>query len=401
MLRYDVIIIGAGIVGLATALKLLEANPSLKVCILEKEKDIAQHQTGHNSGVIHSGIYYKPGSLKAENCKLGYQMLLAFVRKHDIPFELCGKVVVATEANQLEALENIHKRGVGNGLEGIKKITKEEVKEYEPHVQSVAGLFVPQTGIVDYKAVSRKYLELILAVGGELKTEEKVSKIELADGEVRVTSNNYVLSTKQLINCAGLYADKLAQMTGQADDLSIIPFRGEYFLIKTEKEYLVKNLIYPVPNPAFPFLGVHFTRMIGGGLEAGPNAVLAFKREGYKKSDFDFAEFMDILKFPGFYKIIGKYWREGWDEMYRSMSKKAFTSSLQQLVPEITEDDLIPGGAGVRAQACDKQGNLLDDFKILEKPGVINVCNAPSPAATSSLSIGKTIADLVLKNRSR
>lgn len=399
MIRYDVIIIGAGIVGLATALKLLEASPDLKVCILEKEKEIAQHQTGHNSGVIHSGIYYKPGSLKAENCKLGYELLIDFATKHNIPFELCGKVIVATEDHQLPGLENIYKRGVGNELAGIKKLTKEEVKEHEPHVSSVGGIFVPQTGIIDYKAVSKKYLELIISEGGELKTEEKVSSIQLNKGDVLVTTNNFALTTKQLINCSGLYADKIAQMTGQAHDLAIIPFRGEYYMIKPEKQYLVKNLVYPVPNPAFPFLGVHFTRMIGGGLEAGPNAVLAFKREGYKKSDFDFSDVWDILKFPGFYKIIAKYWKEGMDEMHRSLSKRAFTESLQQLVPEITEQDLIPGGAGVRAQACDRKGNLLDDFKILEGPGVINVCNAPSPAATSSLSIGKTIADIVIKNR--
>jgi len=400
MQRYDVIVIGAGIVGLATALQLLEKNPKLKVCILEKENEIAQHQTGHNSGVIHSGIYYKPGSLKAENCIQGYDLLVNFAKKYNIPFELCGKVIVATKEEELAALENIYKRGVGNGLVGIKKLSAEQTKEYEPHVKAVAGVFVPQTGIIDYTAVSKQYLKLIELGGGELKTGEKVLGIKETPDTIYVNTSNFNLSTKQLVNCSGLYADKIAQMTGQANDMSIIPFRGEYFFIKPEKEYLIKTLVYPVPNPEFPFLGVHFTRMIHGGLEAGPNAVLAFKREGYKKSDFDWKEFMDILKFPGFYKIIFKYWKEGLEEIYRSMSKSAFTQALQNLVPEINEDDLIPGGAGVRAQACSSEGKLLDDFLILEKPGIINVCNAPSPAATASLSIGKTIAEMVLKNQS-
>lgn len=399
MQRFDVIIVGAGIVGLATALQLLEKNPKLKLCILEKENEIAQHQTGHNSGVIHSGIYYKPGSLKAENCKRGYDMLIDFARKHDIPFDLCGKIIVATKPEELPALENIFKRGLGNELQGIKKLTPEEVKSYEPHVNAVAGVFVPQTGIIDYKQVSKQYLSLIESSGGEIKTGEKVVSIQEKTDEIIVNTTNFNLTTKQLVNCSGLYADKIAQMTGQAYDMSIIPFRGEYFFIKPEKHYLINNLVYPVPNPEFPFLGVHFTRMIQGGLEAGPNAVLAFKREGYKKTDFDRKEFMDILKFPGFYKIIFKYWKEGLEEIYRSMSKSAFTQALQNLVPEINEDDLIPGGAGVRAQACSSAGNLIDDFLILEKPGIINVCNAPSPAATASLSIGKTIAEMVLKNQ--
>lgn len=399
MQRFDVIIVGAGIVGLATALQLLEKNPKLKLCILEKENEIAQHQTGHNSGVIHSGIYYKPGSLKAENCKRGYDMLIDFAKKHDIPFDLCGKIIVATKPEELPALENIFKRGVGNELQGIKKLTPEEVKSYEPHVNAVAGVFVPQTGIIDYKQVSKQYLSLIESSGGEIKTGEKVLSIQEKTDEIIVNTTNFNLTTKQLVNCSGLYADKIAQMTGQANDMSIIPFRGEYFFIKPEKHYLINNLVYPVPNPEFPFLGVHFTRMIQGGLEAGPNAVLAFKREGYKKTDFDRKEFMDILKFPGFYKIIFKYWKEGLEEIYRSMSKSAFTQALQNLVPEINEEDLIPGGAGVRAQACSSAGNLIDDFLILEKPGIINVCNAPSPAATASLSIGKTIAEMVFKNQ--
>lgn len=399
MQRFDVIIVGAGIVGLATALQLLEKNPKLKLCILEKENEIAQHQTGHNSGVIHSGIYYKPGSLKAENCKRGYDMLIDFAKKHDIPFDLCGKIIVATKPEELPALENIFKRGVGNELQGIKKLTPEEVKSYEPHVNAVAGVFVPQTGIIDYKQVSKQYLSLIESSGGEIKTGEKVLSIQEKTDEIIVNTTNFNLKTKQLVNCSGLYADKIAQMTGQANDMSIIPFRGEYFFIKPEKHYLINNLVYPVPNPEFPFLGVHFTRMIQGGLEAGPNAVLAFKREGYKKTDFDRKEFMDILKFPGFYKIIFKYWKEGLEEIYRSMSKSAFTQALQNLVPEINEEDLIPGGAGVRAQACSSAGNLIDDFLILEKPGIINVCNAPSPAATASLSIGKTIAEMVFKNQ--
>lgn len=398
-MQYDVIVIGGGIVGLASAYRILEQNPATSLCLLEKEDDVARHQTGHNSGVIHSGIYYKPGSLKAQNCIRGYQQLLEFAQQHNIPHEICGKVIVAAKTSELQALDNIYNRGIDNGLTGIQKLKPQEVNEIEPHVRSVAGILVPQTGIIDYVMMAGKLRELIENKGGSIFTGEKVESIK-TEGEcttIRTSSNEY--QTRFVINCAGLYSDKIAQMTGQAEDLQIIPFRGEYFFIKPEKAHLVKNLIYPVPNPNFPFLGVHFTRMIHGGLEAGPNAVLAFKREGYKKSDIDLKELWEILKFPGFHKIMLKYWKEGLEEIYRSWSKAAFTRALQQLVPEIESDDLIPGGSGVRAQACDTSGNLSDDFLIYEHDNMLNICNAPSPAATSSLSIGATIAASYFKKQ--
>ncbi len=400
-MQYDVIVIGGGIVGLASAYRILEQNPATSLCLLEKENEVAKHQTGHNSGVIHSGIYYKPGSLKAQNCIKGYQQLLEFAQQHNIPHEICGKVIVATKTSELQALDNIYNRGIDNGLTGIQKLQPYEVNEIEPHVRSVAGILVPQTGIIDYVKMAAKLRELIENKGGSIFTGEKVESIK-TEGEfttIRTTNNEY--QTRFVINCAGLYSDKIAQMTGQAENLQIIPFRGEYFFIKPEKAHLVKNLIYPVPNPNFPFLGVHFTRMIHGGLEAGPNAVLAFKREGYKKSDFDLKELWEILKFPGFHKIMLKYWKEGLEEMYRSWSKAAFTRALQQLIPEIESDDLISGGSGVRAQACDTSGNLSDDFLIYEHDNILNICNAPSPAATSSLSIGATIAASYFKKLTR
>lgn len=390
-MKYDVIIIGSGIVGLATALKIKQSYPSLRLLILEKEKDISLHQTGNNSGVIHSGLYYKPGSLKAINCVQGYHQLIAFCENEDIPYELCGKIVVATSVEEVPLLETLYTRGVQNGLEGIKRLTKEGVQEYEPYVNGLGGLHVPQTGIVNYKQVSRHFLLNVQKLNGEIAFGEKVVNVKRAGHTIDVVTENRSFQTSLLINCAGLYSDKLARMTGVKTDFKIIPFRGEYYEIKKEKQYLVKNLIYPVPDPNFPFLGVHFTRMIGGGIEAGPNAVLAFRREGYTRTAIDFKEFSETLAWPGFQKVVYKYWRTGLGEMYRSWSKAAFTEALQKLLPDIQEDDLRTGGAGVRAQACDRNGGLIDDFLILEEEGIINVCNAPSPAATSSLAIGDTI----------
>lgn len=397
-MQYDVTIIGGGIVGLASAYRILQENPATSLCLLEKEDVVAKHQTGHNSGVIHSGIYYKPGSLKAQNCIKGYQQLLEFAQQHNIPHEICGKVIVATKTSELQALDSIYKRGIENCLNGIRKLQPKEVNEIEPHVRSVAGILVPQTGIIDYVMMAGKLKELIENKGGKILTGEKVASIHTKSESTIIRTNTNEFATRFVINCAGLYSDKIAQMTGQAENLQILPFRGEYFFVKPDKAYLVKNLIYPVPNPNFPFLGVHFTRMIHGGLEAGPNAVLAFKREGYKKSDIDFKELWEILKFPGFHKIMLKYWKEGLEEMYRSWSKAAFTKALQQLIPEIESDDLVPGGAGVRAQTCDSEGNLSDDFLIFDKGRTLNICNAPSPAATSSLSIGSSIAASYFKN---
>lgn len=397
-MTYDVIVIGGGIVGLATALKVKQGNPNLKLLIIEKENKVAQHQTGHNSGVIHSGLYYKPGSLKATNCIRGYDMLLDFCRQEDIKHDLCGKIVVATRPEQISILDGLFERGKQNRLDGFKMLNPEQLKEYEPHVKGLKGFFVPQTGIIDYTEVCEKYLENTRELGGEIVFGQKVTGIKSQGGISVVNTDGGSYETRLVVNCAGLYSDKVGQMTDErAERLRITPFRGEYFELKPEKQHLVKNLIYPVPDPNFPFLGVHFTRMIHGGVEAGPNAVLAFAREGYKKTDINLAELLETLTWRGFRKVAAKYWRTGFGEMYRSFSKAAFTKALQELIPEIQEDDLIPGGAGVRAQACDYDGGLLDDFAIFENERAVNVCNAPSPAATSSLSIGQTVSELVLK----
>jgi L-2-hydroxyglutarate oxidase len=395
---YDVVVVGGGIVGLATAFKIKESRPDFKVLLLEKENAVAAHQTGHNSGVIHSGLYYKPNSLKATNCIEGYKMLVDFAQKEEIPYDLCGKIVVATRPKQIPILEDLYKRGAANGLSGFKMLDKDQLKEYEPHVNGIKGFFVPQTGIINYTAVCQKYAQKVQVLGGEIQFGEKVIEIKNSGSVSTIVTEKNYYQTKLVVNCAGLYSDKVAQMTQNEDiHLRIVPFRGEYFELKPNKQYLVKNLIYPVPDPNFPFLGVHFTRMIGGGVEAGPNAVLAFRREGYKKLDINARELWETLAWPGFQKVAAKYWQTGLGEMYRSFSKAAFTKALQELIPDIRADDLVPGGAGVRAQACDRDGGLLDDFSIIERPNAINVCNAPSPAATSSLSIGKAVAELVIK----
>ncbi len=397
-MQSDIIIIGGGIVGLASALKIKEANPNLKITILEKEAEVAKHQTGNNSGVIHSGLYYKPGSLKATNCINGYHMLIDFCEAENIPYELTGKVVVATKTEQIPLLNNLYERGQQNKLDGIRKLSAAEVKEYEPYVKCVEGMWVPQTGIVDYKVVSQKIAEKLASQGVEIKFSTKVTGIAKGNTINIVTTDQGAYEAKLVINCAGLYSDKVAQMSqNEPIDVRIVPFRGEYFKIKPEKHYLVKNLIYPVPDPNFPFLGVHFTRMMRGGIEAGPNAVLAFQREGYKKSQINLKELFETLSWPGFQKVAVKYWETGMGEMYRSFSKAAFTKALQELIPEIQESDLIEGGAGVRAQACDRSGGLLDDFSIIEDAMTINILNAPSPAATSSLSIGKSVAEMAAK----
>lgn len=397
-MRYDVVVIGGGIVGLATALNLKKTNPRLRLLLLDKEEKLAAHQTGHNSGVIHSGLYYKPGSLKARNCIEGYHMLLDFCNENEIAHELCGKIVVATSKEQIPILDGLFERGIQNGLTGLEKLNVEQMKEIEPHVAGISGIKVPQTGIINYTQVSEKYAENIKKLDGEIKLGEKVSSISEINGVSTVVTNKGSYETTLVINCAGLYSDKVAQLTEKEKlKLRIIPFRGEYYELKPEKHYLVKHLIYPVPDPNFPFLGVHFTRMVGGGIEAGPNAVLAFKREGYTKLGIDFKEFGETLAWPGFRKVAAKYWKTGMGEYYRSFSKAAFTKALQGLIPEIQMDDLIPGGAGVRAQACDYDGGLVDDFAILENSQAINVCNAPSPAATSSLAIGKTVSEMALK----
>lgn len=393
---HDVVIIGGGIVGLATAWRLVEQQPSLKVCVLEKEKEVASHQTGHNSGVIHSGIYYRPGTLRARNCIEGYHDLLTFAAEHNIAHDICGKVIVATREQERPQLEKFLGHGLQNGLTGIRKISPAEAREKEPHINVVEALWVPQTGIIDYVAVAKTYVRLIEAQGSEVHTNCPVINIIRQENEVTAETPTAVFTAKILVNCAGLYSDRVAAMTGQdISDIRILPFRGEYYQLKPEKQYLVNNLIYPVPNPDFPFLGVHYTRMIHGGIEAGPNAVLAFRREGYSRWDFHAGEFFETIGYPGFRKMAQKQWRYGLDELYRSYSKAAFVRALQHLIPSVTADDLERGGAGVRAMACNAQGQLSDEFLIFEDKNVVNVCNAPSPAATASLAIGKTIAGKV------
>ncbi|MBD0403817.1 L-2-hydroxyglutarate oxidase [Flammeovirga sp. OC4] len=395
---YDVIIVGAGIVGMASALKIKQQSPELKVLVLEKEGDVAQHQTGHNSGVIHSGLYYKPGSHKALNCIDGYNQLIKFCDEEGVKYDLCGKVVVATDQKELDNLNTLYERGVANGLKNLKRLSASEIKDYEPYCNGIAGLYVPQTGIIDYTEVTKKYQEVFEErYGGEVKFRNKVEDIRLGSIGVEVTTNRDVYRSHLVVNCAGLYSDRVAQLALKQLDVRIIPFRGEYYEIKPNKHYLVKNLIYPVPDPAFPFLGVHFTRMIHGGVEAGPNAVLAYRREGYKKTDVNVGELFESLTWKGFIKVASKYWPTGLGEVYRSYSKAAFTKALQRLLPDLKESDLKVGGSGVRAQACDKNGGLIDDFLFVEEDRMINVLNAPSPAATSSLAIGDTIASKVLK----
>jgi (S)-2-hydroxyglutarate dehydrogenase len=396
-MKKDVIIIGGGIVGLATAWRLLEARPDLSIAVLEKEQDIAAHQTGHNSGVIHSGIYYRPGTLRARNCREGYTELLQFCQKHEIAHEICGKVIVATRPEELPQLDKIMDHGRRNGLSGIRRIGPEETLEKEPHVQALESIWVPQAGIIKYRRVAETYVKLLRAGGAEVRTGFRVVNILRKGGEIIAQSEKEEVRGRILVNCAGLYSDKVAQMTGQnLDGIQILPFRGEYYVLKKEKQYLVNNLIYPTPNPNFPFLGVHFTRMIEGGIEAGPNAVLAFRREGYSRWDWQVGELMETLAHPGFRQLAVKHWREGMDEMQRSFFKSAFVKALQKLVPAVQADDLERGGAGVRAMACDRDGKLVDEFLILENDRVVNVCSAPSPAATASLAIGKTIAERTL-----
>jgi len=390
----EIVIIGAGIVGLSTAYQLNNLKPSWDIKIIEKESEVASHQTGHNSGVIHSGIYYKPGSLKAKNCIRGYHFLIDFCKRKGIPFEICGKIIVALNDGQLDALDKLYQRGIENGLEDLEFINSNQIKEIEPHCTGIKGIKVPQTGIVAYKKVTEE-MRKDLDVLGNVQFYFNEEVVSFDDSYVQTT--NQRIDADLVINCAGLYCDKIASLAGEKLDVRIIPFRGEYYTISPKKAHLVKNLIYPVPDSNFPFLGVHFTRRITGEIEAGPNAVFAFKREGYKKTDFSLSETFQSLFWRGFQKVAFKYWKTGLGEFYRSFSKTAFTKALQKLVPEIQKDDLEIAPSGVRAQACDRNGNLIDDFYIQESDKFIHVLNAPSPAATSSLSIGLTIAEKVVQ----
>lgn len=388
---YDFIIIGSGIVGLSVGMTLAQQHPNFRIAILEKEGSLAYHQTGHNSGVIHSGIYYKPGSFKAKFCREGRDSMVQFCQEHNIAHDICGKVIIATQPQELPLLDNLCQRGVENGIK-VAKLNAEEVKDIEPHVSCLAGIKVFSTGIVDYKQVCQKYAELFKIQGGEIHFNTKVEQISDTTEGTAIETKNGNFQTRFLINCAGLYSDRISKLSGVDPQAQIIPFRGEYYELKPEKRYLVKHLIYPVPNPNFPFLGVHFTRMIDHNIHAGPNAVLSFKREGYRKTDFDFQDFAEVMTYPAFWKLAAKHADEGLREIVRSLSKAAFVRSLQRLIPEIQAEDLVVSAAGVRAQALREDGQLVDDFLIVKGHNSIQVCNAPSPAATSSLEIGKAIA---------
>jgi L-2-hydroxyglutarate oxidase len=398
--QYDLTIIGGGILGLASALKIARAHADIKLLILEKEAELAHHQTGNNSGVIHSGLYYRPGSLKAKSCVSGRKELMSFCDANSVPYEICGKVVVATSEIELARLEDLHRRGVANGLKGLEIIGPERLKEIEPHAIGIKGLFVPETGIVDYRKVAAAYAAKVRDANGDIRLGQKVVGVLDRGKEIVLQTSGGDYRTKYLINCCGLQSDIVAQMMSAAsrqkneEEHRIIPFRGEYYKIAPERQFLVKNLIYPVPDPTFPFLGVHFTRMARGGVEAGPNAVFAYAREGYSHSDINLSDLWRTLSFKGFWAITGKYWRTGFGELYRSLSKAAFVRALQKLLPEIRESDLVPGGAGVRAQAVSASGALVDDFIIKQSQRAIHVLNAPSPGATASLAIGQQICQM-------
>jgi L-2-hydroxyglutarate oxidase len=397
-MQYDIIIIGAGIVGLSTAHKILTRKPDIKLLILEKEPGVGMHQTGNNSGVIHSGIYYRPGSLRALNCINGYKQLLEFSDKEGIPYELCGKIIVATNPQEQAILKTLFDRGIKNGLDRIRMITPEEMKEKEPHVSGVEAIDVPYAGIIEFKNVANKLSEIVAdRHGGKILLNQKVLNIYTHSGYSEVATNQAVFPTKLVINTAGLYSDEIGALTTPKLDLRIVPFRGEYQKLIPEKEYLCKNLVYPTPDPDFPWLGVHFTRMIKGGVEAGPNSVWAFKKEGYKMSDISLKDMGRSLAFPGFQKAMIKFIGFGIGEYYRSINKAAFAKGLQKLIPDIRKEDLLPGDAGVRALAVGRNGELLDDFVFAENEWAINVLNAPSPAATACLSIGDSIAEKAVK----
>ncbi|MFU2014884.1 L-2-hydroxyglutarate oxidase [Peribacillus butanolivorans] len=391
---YDFAIVGGGIVGLSTGMALYKRFPNARVVVIEKESVVADHQTGHNSGVIHSGIYYKPGSFKARFARQGSKSMTEFCQTHGIEHDICGKVIVATKQDELPILNDLYTRGLQNEL-AIKKISVDELKEIEPHVNGLGAIRVPQAGIVNYRQVSEKIADIIKEYGGEIKLNTKVEKINEESDSVTIETNNGTLKARMLINCAGLHSDRIAAAAGYKTDMKIVPFRGEYFKLIPEKRFLVNHLIYPVPNPKFPFLGVHFTRMISGEVDAGPNAVLSFKREGYKKTDFNAKDLTEVLSYKGFWKLASKFMKEGMDEYVRSFSKKQFTKSLQELIPEIQEDDLIPAPAGVRAQALQDDGNMVDDFHIIMGKRTVHVCNAPSPAATASIEIGKEVVNRI------
>ncbi len=391
--RYNVVIIGGGAVGLGVALEITRRFPHLQVLVLEKEDRVARHQSGHNSGVIHSGVYYKPGSMKARLCVTGAAAMVEFCREHGVAHNVCGKVIVATRSDELARLEELRQRGEANGLAGLRLIGPEELREIEPHASGLRALVVPSTGVTDYAEVCKKYVELISAGGGAVLTSVAVTGIRRLAIEIVVETSRGAFATHALINCAGLFADRISRMAGDDPDVMIVPFRGEYYDLTPERAGLVRALIYPVPDPRFPFLGVHFTRRISGKVDAGPNAVLALAREGYGHTDISVRDLASSLAFRGFWRMARKHWRSGLDEWHRSLSKAAFVRALQRLLPEVGENDLVPGGSGVRAQALKPDGSLVDDFQFVPSGKVLHVLNVPSPAATASLAIGKAIVD--------
>ena len=390
-----IIIIGGGIVGLATAFKLGRKLPSAQITLLEKEAAVGRHQTGNNSGVLHAGLYYKPGSNKSRLAVTGIQEMVVFCREHEIPHEICGKLVVAVDETEVARLRALHERGQQNGLQGLRWLNRDQMLEIEPHAGGIAALHVPQEGIVDYPKVCDVLQQKISAQGGRVVTGAKVTRLQPQSGGWLVHSATGDFEADLLVNCAGLHSDRVGELAGEKREVRIVPFRGEYYQIKRERQHLVRNLIYPVPDPQFPFLGVHFTRLIHGGVEAGPNAVLAFAREGYRKTDFNAADLFDALTFPGLWRFLAKHKRMSWEEIKRSFSKRLFCESLQRLVPEIGPDDLEPGGAGVRAQAMSPDGTLVQDFCFQQSRRALHVLNAPSPAATASLAIGDAVAGQV------
>ncbi len=392
-LTCDLAIIGGGIVGLATALALANRGRA-DLVVLEAEAQLAEHQTGRNSGVIHSGLYYKPGSLKAQNCVTGREALVQFCIEHNLPYERCGKVVVATRPDEIPRLDELEARGRANGLAGLRRLRPTEIREIEPHVAGLDGLLVPETGIVDYRQVAQKYAQLVQRAGGQIWAGARVTACRHEAAGLRLITPRGEVNCRYLINCAGLQSDRVARLCGVEPDLRIVPFRGEYYELTPDKQHLVKNLIYPVPDPSFPFLGVHFTRMIHGGIEAGPNAVLAFKREGYHRASFSLRDAWAIAGYGSFWVLARRHWRMGLGEFYRSFSQQAFVRALQRLMPELTQADVRRAGAGVRAQALAAGGKLVDDFRIVSAGRMVHVLNGPSPAATASLSIGRSIAQL-------
>jgi L-2-hydroxyglutarate oxidase len=395
--RHDIIIVGGGIVGLAVGLEITRRFPRLRLLLLEKEDRVGRHQSSHNSGVIHSGVYYKPGSLKAKLCVTGAAAMVEFCREHGIPHQVCGKVIVATREDELPGLEELRRRGEANGLTGIRLIGADELRDIEPQASGLRALVVPSTGITDYAAVCLKYAELIATQGGTISTSTAVTALKRRPDEIIVETKRGAFSTRFLINCAGLFSDRVARMAGDDPQVMIVPFRGEYYDLIPERSSLVRNLIYPVPDPRFPFLGVHFTRRISGSVDAGPNAVFAFRREGYRRTDFNLRDLASSIAFPGFRRMAAKNWRSGFAEFRRSFSKPAFVRALQRLVPQVREEDLVPGGSGVRAQAVTRDGALVDDFQFVPSEKMLHVLNVPSPAATASLVIGKTIVETAEK----